>query len=275
VRQDEDLLIGIINNRADLQILDERHWYRIPTTSIKSREPGWPPRWFAAFEVTSLGEGQQQVLRFGEIAHIEVVGRAELFPDEPPDDKSHKDYYKLKLKAIEHLPAPLVPRRPRRNPFIRSTHRRLMEAKEFNQLFFDGAFEDVLWDALEENVIPAERQWETSVEGRKYILDFAIFCEGDDLDVEVDGPRHHYLAEQSEYDSDRNNGLTTKGWDVLRFTTREVRREITKCVRQIGETIGRNGGLAGDPMRRHYTVRRGELSTQLTFLEDRTPYDSE
>jgi very-short-patch-repair endonuclease len=275
VSNDEDLLIGIINNRADLAILDERRWYRIPTTSIKSRERGWPPKWFAAFEVASLGEGQQRVVRFGRIADIQVVGRAELFPDEPPGTKSRREYYKLILEAVERLPAPLVPRRPRRNPFIRSTHRRLTEAKEFNQLFFDGAFEDTLWDALQEHVIPAERQWETKVEGKKYILDFAVFCNGDDIDVEVDGPRHHYVAEQSEYDSDRNNGLTTKGWDVLRFTTRQIQTGLTKCIKDIAETIERNGGISGDPMPRRYKLSKGRLSTQLSLLEDRTPYDAD
>jgi hypothetical protein len=101
-----------------------------------------------------------------------------------------------------------------------------------------------------------------------------VFCRNrTGLDIEVDGKRHHYLPEQSEHDSDRNNLLTTKGWSVLRFRTAELRESLRDCLSEIAQVIERKGGLEGDPVPRKFIPRAGGFTAQLQLLEDRESYD--
>ncbi len=272
------LLVGIVNEPRDITILDEQGWYRIPVSTIDRDSRDWPPDWFAAFERVSATKAGQQILRYARVRDVARKTREELFPGEPPGAKAGHCYYQLLLGPIQLLERPLVPRRPRRNPFIRTTLSRLTQARHFNDLFSDsgeGGYEDALWDALEAQSIPSERQWELSVARKhKYVLDFAVFCESGGVDVEVDGRRHHYIPEQSEYDSDRNNLLEAKGWKVLRYRTQEIRESLRDCVGQITETIQRHGGLVDDPIPRTFVSRRGETTAQLHLLEDHAAYDN-
>jgi len=54
-------------------------------------------------------------------------------------------------------------------------------------------------------------------------------------------------------DRERNNNLATRGWQVLRFNTAEVReRPVEYCVSKVAETINRLKGLddtTGVPVR--------------------------
>jgi very-short-patch-repair endonuclease len=274
----ERLLVGIVNTPRDVRILEERQWYRIPVATIDRDSRDWPPDWFAAFEPGSASKSGQQVLRFAEVRRFERKLREELFPGEPAGTKAGREYYQLILGPIQKLERPLVPRRPRRNPFIRTTLSRLLSARHFNDLFSDsgeGGHEDALWAALEDRLIPSERQWEISLaRRRKYVLDFAVFCETGGVDIEVDGRRHHYIPEQSEYDSDRNNLLEAKGWKVLRYRTQQIRESLSECVGQITEAIQRHGGLVDDPLPRRFVSRRGETAAQLQLLEEPDPYDA-
>jgi very-short-patch-repair endonuclease len=274
---DERLLVGIVNDRRDITILDEERWYRIPTTTIDRDPRDWPPTWFAAFERVSITRAGQQVLRYAKVRDIVRRTREDLFPGEPAGTRAGREYYQLLLEPINKLDEPLVPRRPRRNPFIRTTLARLLHARDFNDLFSDatqGGYEDQLWQALEAHRIPAERQWELSTaRKRKYVLDFAVFCERGGVDVEVDGRRHHYIPEQSEYDSDRNNDLEAKGWKVLRYRTAQIRESLGGCLAQIGESIQRHGGLADEAAPPRFGSRGGQLITQLSMFEERAPYD--
>lgn len=220
---------------------------------------------------------EQQIVRYAKVRGFEQKSREELFPGEPAGDKAGEQYYQISLGEVRHLPEPLRPRRPRRNPFIKTTLGRLQSARSFNDLFSDadeGGYEDLLWQEMETADIPAERQWPLTAQKRKFVLDFALFCRNrTGVDVEVDGRRHHYLPEQSEYDSDRNNLLETKGWNVLRFRTAEIRESLAACLSQIAQVIDRKGGLEDDPTPRKFIGAAGGFTAQLQLLEERQQYD--
>ncbi len=262
-----------------MTILEEKGWYRIPKSTIDRDGRYWPPKWFAAFEPVSATKSGQQVVRYARVRGHVQRSREELFPGEPAGSKAGRQYYQLLLGPIQRLDQPLVPRRARRNPFIRTTLGRFLSARHFNDLFSDateGGHEDALWAELERQQIPSERQWElTATRKQKYILDFAVFCETGGVDVEVDGRRHHYIPEQSEYDSDRNNLLEAKGWKVLRYRTKQIHESLAECVGQIGEAIQRHGGLIDDPLPRRFISRRGETTAQLQLLEESAPYHAD
>jgi very-short-patch-repair endonuclease len=56
------------------------------------------------------------------------------------------------------------------------------------------------------------------------------------LAVEVDGYVHHFSADHARRDNARRNQLQRQGWLILVYTWRDVLREPTKVVPEIGET---------------------------------------
>lgn len=67
-----------------------------------------------------------------------------------------------------------------------------------------------------------------------YIVDF--FCPRAKLAIEVDGS-HHLVGETIEYDSIRNEYLSSLGLRVLRFTNTDVLAHIERVVESIEEEI--------------------------------------
>ncbi len=62
----------------------------------------------------------------------------------------------------------------------------------------------------------------------KYVVDF--YCAGCKLVVEVDGDSH---GEQIEYDEKRANELKEVGYEVIRFTNRQVASELENVLEVI------------------------------------------
>lgn len=95
--------------------------------------------------------------------------------------------------------------------------------------------------------IPAERQHHEKADGANYCLDFAIYCAEGKIDVETDGDTWHITKDGSRKDNIRDNALETKGWRTLRFTTQQVREEMTSyCIPKIAENINHLGGIKTD-----------------------------
>ena len=114
-----------------------------------------------------------------------------------------------------------------------------------NDLYDDSPLEDRLWAAMKRHNIPAERQLFTTVKQKIYALDFAVFCDRANIDVETDGDSWHANPEKAGQDNVRDNGLEAVGWKVLRFNTRQIRKQTESyCIQNITETINNLGGVA-------------------------------
>jgi very-short-patch-repair endonuclease len=266
-------LVGIVRDRRDVAILNEKRWYRVPTSAAITTGPSWPPAWFAPFETSKATGSHQQVRRYAKVIDIQVQTREELFPGVPGGQKANRRHYQLRLGPIEELAAPLVPHRPRRWPFVETTIKLLRCATDFNDLFRGNPVEDRLWDGLAENLFEAERQWPLRVADAQYFLDFASFCNERDLDVEVDGRPHHSVESRSSYDADRDAALATQGWSVQRFRADTVRSERDACIAMIGAAVEKCGGLREVPVK--YVATPRGLARQMKLLEERTPYGGE
>lgn len=110
---------------------------------------------------------------------------------------------------------------------------KLFNAEDFNDLWHESPLEDEMWHGLRSCGIAAERQWFLSAGGRRYCLDFAVFCERGGLNIECDGDSYHANSEKSREDNVRNNALTSQGWAVLRFTTEQIVYEMPACLRDL------------------------------------------
>jgi very-short-patch-repair endonuclease len=237
----DEVLVAILNSKADLAILQEQLWYPIPVVSAPKR---WPPKWLAFYRTKVFGPEAYAVNYCGRVSEIRVVRRAELFPNEIDSARSERPYYQLRLESVEPLPRSIISRKFRRVVFIPTTRRKLDKAEESNDLFDDSPLEDQLWHELKRLNIPAERQWPAPVGENFYQLDFAIFCADGNIDVEADGDTWHAKPDLIPRDNDRNNALTESGWRVLRFNGKQSRDASAEyCTTRIANTINRLGSL--------------------------------
>jgi len=239
------VLVAITNNKRDFAIVREKNWYRIPVTSankwLKNR---WPPRWIAFYQTKVFGAEAFSIRYYAKVMYIKKVQRWELFPNEPPNNKSNKLYYQLILSPLQKLPKPIFSRRWRRIIFIPTTWQKFIDAVEINDLYDESPLEDRLWAEFKRHNIPAERQEFLTVKNHYYALDFAIYCAKGNIDIETDGDTWHANPEKAALDNLRDNALEAVGWKVLRFSTPQIQEKTeTYCIRTISETINNLGGI--------------------------------
>ncbi len=236
-----EVLVAILNNAADLSILQQEGWYRIPIRSAPRR---WPPTWLAFYQTNVFDDQAYAVRYWGKVAAIEEVKRTDLFPDEPVNPKTGKEYYRLRLEKLEVLPVPILSHKPRRIVFIPTTWKKFQNAGVINDLFDESPLEDRLWKELKKLSLSAELQWEIRIKQKFYRLDFALFCANGFVDIETDGDMWHAVRSQIPLDNQRDNSIQTIGWHVLRFNSHQIREEMElTCLPTIHHMVNELGGV--------------------------------
>ena len=131
-----EVLVAILNNRADLEIARDQHWYRMPIDQVArlKQRKCWQPKWLAFYQTKVFGDEAHTVRYYAEVTAIREVYRWELFPTEPQTAKSEKRYCKLELSSLEQLTKPITSERFRRIAFIPTTWEKFILAKEISEL---------------------------------------------------------------------------------------------------------------------------------------------
>ncbi|MCA9233513.1 MAG: DUF559 domain-containing protein [Planctomycetales bacterium] len=267
-----ELLVAIMNSLSDFETLKSQGWYRVPVDTAPKR---WPPQWLAFYQTKAFEEEAHTVRYFGRVGKITQAPRRVLFPNERENAKSGRVYYKVQLESLQERPQPILSRRWRRIVFIPTTMAKFVRAEEINDLFDDSPLEDALWQHFCRQRIPAERQWEWRFHQDRYMLDFAVFCNEGNIDIETDGDSYHANPEASVTDNERNNALSAAGWNILRFSSLQINdRAEDYCVPKVLETINRLGGLKEDTIvpRKFYVLQDG-TAQQLALFESGADYD--
>jgi hypothetical protein len=131
-----EALVAIVNSKLDMAIAREQHWYRIPRESVEKRLKNyWAPEWLAFYQTKAFGSEAYAIHYYARVLKIQIVDRTQLFPNEPENEKSQKQYYRLDLSSLEELPQPIVSQRRRRIAFIPTTLVQLTTATEINDLY--------------------------------------------------------------------------------------------------------------------------------------------
>lgn len=181
---------------------------------------------------------------FARVLHTEKAYRWQLFGDEPDSPKNNRLYHKLILDEIQTRPQPILSRRWRRITFIPTTWTKFIKATEINDLYDESPLENRLWAALKRRQIPAERQEFVTVDQGNYFLDFAIYCDKGNLNVETDGDVWHNNPERAAGDRLRDNALVAAGWTIQRFGTQEIWERLEEyCISRVIKSINRLGGI--------------------------------
>lgn len=266
-----EVLVAIVNNPPDLAIAREKHWYRIPVSSVeKWLKTRWPPQWLAFYQTKVFGKESYAINYYGQVLDIQQVYRWQFFPQESRDEKSRRRYYKVLLQPLQRLPKPILSRRRRRIVFIPTTWQKLIKAAEINDLYDESRLEDRLWAEFKRLKVAAERQEFVQVKKRNYALDFAIYCAAGKIDIETDGDIWHANPERAAQDNLRDNDLETAGWKVLRFTSHQIREEMEEyCLSTIAENINKLGGVdEGKVLPREIDLGTSEGWYQLGLFDD-------
>ena len=268
---ESDVLVAIMNSRRDFAVARDQHWYRIP---VHSRPKLWPPQHLAFYQTKVFDEEKHAIHWHAPVLGIETARRSELVPAERDHPRADSLYYKLNLGTLCRLPHPIPSRRWRRVVFIPTTWEKLYSASEINDLYHESPLEDRLWSIFKRVRILAERQFFIEVEMRRYCLDFAIFCRKGNIDVETDGDTWHADRRRIPVDNQRDNDLTRKGWDVLRFNGRQIQESPAECTSATMETINRLEGLeVAELIPRVYNPRDPGAPQQLALFEESPPYE--
>jgi hypothetical protein len=129
----DEVLVAVMNNKRDMEIAREYHWYRIPVESVeKYLKKRWEPQWLALYQ-TKVFESEAFAIRYyARVEKIEIVDRSYLFPRELQPEKR---YYRLEIPALECLPQPIVSHKRRRITFIQTTLEQLKAAREIRELY--------------------------------------------------------------------------------------------------------------------------------------------
>jgi len=220
MQPDSSVLVAVMNSPRDFEIARDEGWYRIPQRSA----PKFFPPEFVAFYFTKPFEPDAYTVRwYAPVRGHELMSRRQLFPGEVDHPHAEHVYYKLQLGPLVELPHPIPSKRWRRLTFILTTGERLFGAWEINDLVAGSREHDLMWRALKEAGLHAERDDELPSRQR---VDFLLPCSYGDLGIVV------------------SDEPPASGEHVLRFTPKQISEALDDCIYQVQSAVAERGGLA-------------------------------
>jgi very-short-patch-repair endonuclease len=241
-----NVLVAIMPTVRDWYIAQTQKWYRIPVNSAPEIVKKGKVEILAFYYTRNFKREKYSIRYYAYVKNISCVKRKELLPDDFENfEKFENDYYKIEFDNLILLDKPILSLRGRRIIFIPTTKEKFFNASEINHLFNASKLEDILWGKLIDNNIISERQLFCHLNDKIFCLDFAIFCQLRNINIECDGDAFHVSKEAVQKDKQRNNILESKGWSVLRFTTSDLTfsENLNNSINIIKETINNLGGV--------------------------------
>jgi very-short-patch-repair endonuclease len=242
------VLIALMNNREDWATLNLQLWYRIPKKNAPPIIRQNKIKYIAFWHTDVFGEKQRwRVSHYGKVKEIKEVKGDDLFAKGTKNHyiKSEKQYYKVELESLEPLPQPIMSYDGRRILFVPTSEKKFFSATNINSVFNHSPLEDSFQEQLDKHQIPAQREWFVKLDAKhEYSLDFAIFCQKGNINVECDGDTYHLSSDQVHYDKTRNDELVAHGWNVLRYDSTHFEKESDWIEKNLLRTIKQNGGFS-------------------------------
>jgi hypothetical protein len=225
------VLVAVLNNKRDFEIARVLGWYRIP---LKTAPKTVAVDWLAFYKTAKFGDDKWAIHDVAPVRGHELTTRAELLRTQPDHPRASEPYYKIQLGPLERLPRPIPSRKWRRLAFLYTTGERLLAATELNDLIVQSAEREILWQALRERGLAAERAYAPAPGGE---IDLALLCALGQLGIAVgasqkaDGPQK--LKERA-------------GWHYLTFSEAAVNDDLPSVVKAIEAGVQALGGPAED-----------------------------
>lgn len=238
------VLVAVVKNRRDLNLILKQSWYRIPLEYAPKQKFK-----YLAFYGPISGNLGGKITYYASIKKITRATRRELLPREVSHPRIHNLYLRFELGKIFKLPKPIRNKSRRRVSFGFTTLSLLKKAKDILDLYGVPPIEEIFEKALKKVRIKYVREYVVSSSLRqsassqrksapqrrkRYRLDFAIFpsvlissksgliSSKQKITIECDGAKSHSLFSQKIRDRAKDKFLRQAGWQILRFTEKEI-----------------------------------------------------
>ncbi len=233
------VLVGVVKRKKDLEIVSNKHWYRIPSKYAPKRKADF----LALYQTRVFGKEGKSINYYAPIHHSSLASRRKLLPEEESHPRADQAYHKLHLGPLKELPRKIRNESRRRISFGFTTLAKLLKSREISQLFDIKPLEVIMRKLLKRNKIKAIEEYLFMLNrGRRYRLDFAVFCRKGKIDLECDNEKWHSLPSQKIRDRRRDLCLRRYGWTIIRFKGKMIMDNPQYCVEVLKRTIGKLGG---------------------------------
>jgi hypothetical protein len=169
---DDQVLVAIMNNRADWKRVQTEGWYRIPAKRAPKIVPHFD--WLAFYFTAKFGDDRYAVHYYAAVEGHELVRRHDLFPQQTDHPRANDWYYKLNLGPLQHKLPPIISHKWRRITFITTTGDRFENALEINDLFDRQSPMGELYVKLKEEGYRVEQFWTVREGKATYTVDLAV-----------------------------------------------------------------------------------------------------
>lgn len=236
---DKVVLVGVLKSKRDLEILLKENWYRIPARYAPIRQFAY----LAFYQPAVFGRQGKQIQYYARAAKRQEFLRSALLPEELEHPRARERYLRVRVRDIKRLPKPIQNNTPRRVSFGFVTLNRLRASKNILQLYDIPPTEEIIKNNLRRQKLKAKPQYYVSVGGRRYRLDFAIFCRRGRVAVECDNKKAHSGSLQKQKDKAKDEYLRRHGWEVIRLNEADIINNPQKCMSNIRQAVKNFGGL--------------------------------
>ena len=199
--------------------------------------------YLAFYQPTSFGRQGKRIQYYAPVLDYKVIKRSDLLPKELEHPRA-KDYYlQIHVGKIEKLSQLIRNIIPRRISFGFTTLNHLLKSKDILQLYNVTPTEPMIEDGLKEAGIKAIPQYYVKGEGKRYCLDFAVFCQRGKIAIECDNKKAHSILAQKKKDRIKNAFLKRHGWTVIRLREDDIVSNLKACIVRIKKAVRKLGGL--------------------------------
>jgi hypothetical protein len=191
---EDRVLVGVINRKRDLQIVQEEKWYRIPQSKMPR---GVNTEYVAFFLSRAFKERNGSIPLFAEFRGVELAYRKDLLPKEANHPRANEVYYKVQVSDLMEKSPPVL--NPTRRPiaFIYTTWDRFFHAQTVADLYStDDYFVDRIYHALRDNGITSERTWKAEYPG--VAPELRILCENGLFTASTERGTNRFYLDQTE-----------------------------------------------------------------------------
>ncbi len=232
------VLVGVLKNRRDRRILLKEYWYRIPIAHLPKRKF----EYIAFYQPLRFGKTGKRIEYYAPIFQKTVTRRIDLLPNESAHPRANDDYLRIEFKKIVKLPRPIKNIIPRRISFGFTSLKTLLAAKDILQLYGVVPTEKIIRRALERLGIQTIAEYTISENGRRYRLDFAVFCRQGRIAIECDNLKAHSSKTQLLKDQAKDKFLKSLGWRVVRLKEKDIIERLNFCADRISRLVKILGG---------------------------------
>jgi very-short-patch-repair endonuclease len=239
-RHEPVALIGVLRDRCDLALLLRRGIYRIPV----AHGPRRPFTHLAFYQPSAFGRSGKGIRLIAPVLGRARARRVDILPGEAGHPRANEWYWCYRVGKPVRLPRPVRNLSVRRVTFAYAPLRRLYELHDILEVFGVPPIERMMADAFRRARLPVLPEFTISADGRRYRLDFALFCSRGALAIECDGREFHGTGPQRARDRAKDAHLRRLGWTVLRLKEGAVVRSPGKCLARVVRAAKRLGGPA-------------------------------